>query len=265
MSEKVRIGLALSGGGARGIAHIGVIKAFEEHGIQVDAVAGSSAGSIVGALYAAGLSADEMLAFVKESSLFKLFKVGLPSDGLTKLTYLRDKLRELMPEDSFEALGIPLFIAVSNLVTGKLEIKQTGSLSQVVMASSSIPLVFKPVEIDGDLYTDGGVMDNLPVGPLLKQTDLVIGVNVMPQYNVSPKSVQNIFGIATRVFDMAAWANTQINLRHCHLTIEPAGLHRYHIFQINKYKDIYQLGYEEAVAKIPDLKQALEQFPSRED
>lgn len=260
MSEKVRIGLALSGGGARGIAHIGVIKAFEEHGIQVDAVAGSSAGSIVGALYAAGLSADEMLTFVKESSLFKLFKVGFPSDGLTKLTYLRDKLRELVPEDSFKSLRIPLYIAVANLVTGKLEIMHEGSLSQVVMASSSIPLVFKPVEIGGALYTDGGVLDNLPVGPLLQQTDLVIGVNVMPHYDVSPKSMQNIFGIATRVFDMAVWANTQVNLRHCHLTIEPADLHRYHIFQINKYKDIYRLGYDAAIAKMPALEQAVLHF-----
>lgn len=260
MQQPPKIGLALSGGGARGIAHIGVIKAFEEHNIKVDAVAGSSAGSIVGALYAAGLTADEMLAFVKESSLFKLFKVGLPSDGLTKLTYLRDKLQALVPEDSFEALKVPLYVAVSNLVTGELEIMQEGSLSQVVMASSSIPLVFKPVEIGGDLYTDGGVLDNLPVGPLLKRTDLVIGVNVMPHYDVSPKSVQNIFGIATRVFDMAVWANTQANLKRCHLTIEPVDLHRYHIFQINKYKDIYRLGYEAAISSMPAFEQAVRRF-----
>ncbi|MDV7400245.1 hypothetical protein RZS08_53015, partial [Arthrospira platensis SPKY1] len=102
-------------------------------------VAGSSAGSIAGALLAAGLTADEMLNLVKESSIFKILKVGLPSDGLTKLTYLRDKLRTIIPEDSFASLKLPLYVAISNLVTGQLEIVNSGSLSQVVMASSSIP------------------------------------------------------------------------------------------------------------------------------
>lgn len=257
MEYKKRIGLVLSGGGARGIAHIGVIKAFEENDIRVDAIAGSSAGSIVGALLAAGKTADEMLALVKESSIFKILKVGLPSDGLTKLTYLRDKLQAVIPEDSFTALQIPLYVAISNLVTGQLEIASSGSLSQIVMASSSIPLFFKPVEIDGALYTDGGVLDNLPVAPLLERTDFIIGVNVMPHYDVPPKSVQNIFGIATRVFDMAVWANTAANLKHCHLVIEPTELHRYHIFQLNKYQQIYELGYEAAMAKAPALREAL--------
>ena len=103
MKQKAKLGLALSGGGARGIAHIGVIKAFEENDIEVHAVAGTSAGSIVGALFAAGKTADEMLALVKESSIFKIYKVELPDVGLTKLTYISDRLKEVIPEDQIEA------------------------------------------------------------------------------------------------------------------------------------------------------------------
>lgn len=257
MKHKKRIGLALSGGGARGIAHIGVIKAFEEHGVKIDAVAGASAGSIVGALLASGKSADEMLTLIKESSIFRIIKVGVPSAGLTKLTYLQERLQSVIPEDTFESLQIPLYIAISNLVTGELEMVSSGPLSPVVMASSSIPLFFKPVEINGHLYTDGGVLDNLPVGPLLMEADFIIGVNVMPHYDVSPKSVQNIFGIATRVFDMAVWANAMTNLTHCDLIIEPTELHHYHIFQLNKYQQIYELGYEAACAKMPKLLEAI--------
>ena len=252
--EKPVIGISFSGGGARGIAHIGVLKALEEHGIVPDVVSGSSAGSIVGALYASGKSVDEMLDFVKESSIFKLIKVGLPNIGLTKLTYLRDKMQEMIPEDSFESLQKPLYIAITNLVTGELEIIHQGVLSEVVMASSSIPLVFKPVEINGSLFADGGILDNLPVTPLLEHCDYIIGVNVMPHYHINSKSVQNMFGIATRVFDMAIWANTNLNLTSCNLIIEPSDLYKFHIFQINKYKEIFEIGYKAALDKIPQLK-----------
>ena len=254
MEQKTKIGLALSGGGARGIAHIGVIKAFEENDIEIHAVAGASAGSIVGALFAAGKTADEMLTLVRESSLFKIYKMEIPNGGLTNLTYISDKLKEVIPEDSFNALKIPLYVAVANLITGKLEILNKGSLSRIVRASSSIPFFFKPVLINGDLYVDGGVLDNLPVDPLINTMDVVIGVNVMPQYNVSHRNLQNILGIANRVFDMGVWANTRTNLNRCDLTIEPVDLHRYTIFQISKYQEIYQLGYMAGLAKAEEIK-----------
>lgn len=253
MSKPIKIGLCLSGGGAKGIAHIGVLKAFRETGIFPDVVAGTSAGSVVGALYAAGKTPEEMIDFVRDGSLFKIYKVIMPSDGLTKLTYLKDKLRGAIPEDSFEGLARPLHVAVTNLITGNVEIKNSGPLFDVIMASSSIPLVFSPVEIDGQIYVDGGMLANFPVQPLIGQSDVIIGVNLMPQEPISEKSVQNIIGIATRCFSLSVWSNTQPQLRHCDLVISPPNIEQYNIFQFSRYKELVELGYEAALDRIPEL------------
>ena len=115
--QKPKIGISFSGGGARATAHIGVIQALNEKGIKADYIAGTSGGAIVGALYAAGLSVEEMLKFAAEGSLFKLFKAKLPIRGLTSLAYLGKLLEQYIGKDSFEALGIPLTVVASNLVT----------------------------------------------------------------------------------------------------------------------------------------------------
>lgn len=110
MKNEMKIGISLSGGGARGIAHIGVLEALLENGIQPEVIAGTSAGSIVGALYAAGKTPEEMLDFVKDSSILRIFRVGLPNKGLASLSYLRERLEEAIPEDNFESLQKHLFI-----------------------------------------------------------------------------------------------------------------------------------------------------------
>lgn len=253
MSKPIKIGLCLSGGGAKGIAHIGVLKALRETGIFPDVVAGTSAGSVVGALYAAGKTPEEMIDFVRDGSLFKIYKVIMPSDGLTKLTYLKEKLQAVIPIDSFEGLTRPLYVAVTNLITGNVEIKSSGPLFDIVMASSSIPLVFSPVEIDGQLYVDGGMLANFPVQPLIGKSDVIVGVNLMPQEPISDKSVQNIIGIATRCFSLSVWSNTQPQLRHCDLVIAPPNIGQYNIFQFNRYKELVELGYEAALDRIPEL------------
>ncbi len=258
MSKPIKIGLCLSGGGAKGIAHIGVIKALQESGIFPDMVAGTSAGSVVGALYAAGKTPEEMVDFVRDGSLFKIYKVILPSDGFTKLTYLREKLEQSIVHDSFEELKRPLFVAVTNLITGAHEIRSKGPLFDVVVASSSIPLVFSPVEINGQLYVDGGVLANFPVEPLTTRADVVIGVNLMPQEPITEKSVQNIIGIATRVFALSVWANTKPQLGRCDVLISPPNLEQYNVFQFNRYKELLEIGYEAALDKIPEILETIE-------
>ena len=243
MAKPIKIGLCLSGGGAKGIAHIGVLKALRESGIFPDVVSGTSAGSVVGALYAAGKTPEEMIDFVRDGSLFKIYKVIMPSDGLTKLTYIKEKLQAVIPNDSFEALARPLYVAVTNLITGNCEIKSSGPLFDVIMASSSIPLVFSPVEIDGQLY----------VQPLIGKSDVIIGVNLMPQEPISEKSIQNIIGIATRCFSLSVWSNTQPQLKHCDMVIAPPNIEQYNIFQFSRYKELVEVGYEAALDRIPEL------------
>ena len=252
MEKGKKIGISLSGGGARGIAHIGVLKALEEHGVYPDVIVGCSAGSIVGALYAAGMSTDTMLEFIKDSRIWKLVSLRLPGGGLTKLDYLKDRLSECIPTDSFEALEKPLYLAIANLNSGKLEIRNTGTLFSIIQASCAIPLVFEPIEINGDLYVDGGALCNMPVEPLKAVTDFVIGVNVMPRIKVTKTSVNTMRGVAMRCFEMSIWSNTHGEAEKCDLLIEPKLINKYHIFQFNKYQELYEIGYEAAKAVLMD-------------
>lgn len=249
-----RIGIALSGGGARGIAHIGVLQALAEHHIHPEVVSGASAGAIVGALYAAGKSPAEMLQFVKDSSLLKLFKMGLPLNGLAKLTYVRDQLKAIIPENDFSQLKYRLFVAVANLNTGECEMRNEGMLAEVVMASCSIPLVFKPVEIEGNWYVDGGLLNNMPVAPLLPHSDYIIGVNVIPHVKTASKNIQSIIGVATRCFELSILSNTNASIDMCDVLIEPRRVHAFNIFQFNQYEKLFDIGYQAAMDKIPQIR-----------
>ena len=252
------IGIALSGGGARGVAHIGVLKALQEEGIRPQVVAGTSAGAIIGALYAAGKSPEEMLDFIKDSRIWRILQVGIPYDGLTKLTYLKKRLKDVLEIDSFDALDHKLHIAVTNLNTGLVETMHSGKLFDVIVASSSIPLVFKPVEINGASYVDGGLLNNLPVEPLIGEVSHIIGVNAMPNLSVGNKAVQSVFGIATRCFELSIYANSRKNLELCDIVIAPEKLYRYNIFQFNKYKAICDIGYQAAYDMMPAIKALLD-------
>lgn len=254
MEKAGKIGLALSGGGARGIAHIGVIKALQEHGIEADLVSGTSAGSIVATWYAAGLSVEQMLEIVADSSLFKAFKIVVPNTGLTSLIYLKERLAKVIEINDFSGLTKPTFIAVSNLNRGRLEFKSTGLLFEAVMASSSIPLIFKPVEMDGETLVDGGLFCNLPVEPLTEIADYIIGVDVMPAMEVENKSLKGWLGIAIRCFELSIHANSISQKKLCDELIEVEGVVKYHTFQFNKHQEITQLGYDATIKRIDKIK-----------
>ncbi len=253
-SKKINIGLALSGGGARGCAHIGVLQALEENGIECNLISGTSAGAIVGALYAAGYSPQELLEFVKDASIFKIFKVTIPDRGFTKLTYLKERLAQFIESDNFDQLEKKLYIALSNLSSGTTEFRHTGVLFDVVMASSSIPLVFKPVEIDGQYFVDGGLTENLPMCPdFVEHSDFIIGVNVMPSISMLNKNFSTVISVALRCFELSVYGNSKASMKQCDILIEPDKVNRYNIFQFNKYKALYEIGYEAAMQKMPEI------------
>ncbi len=254
----MKIGISLSGGGARGVGHIGVLKALLEADIKPQFVSGTSAGSVVGVLYAAGYSPEEMLQFVDESKFYRLMKFGLPNAGFTKLTYLRERLEEALPIDDFSSLKLPLFVAITNLLTGSLEMRTSGTLFDVIVASSSIPLVFQPVEIDNAFYVDGGLLCNMPVEVLLPEVDFVIGVNLIPRAHVNKKKVNNLIGVAQRCFDLSIIGNTHSHASQCHWLIEPEGIDDIGIFQFARYKKIYEIGYESAKKQIEEIKIAMQ-------
>ncbi len=132
-------------------------------------------------LYAAGKKPLEILAFVGKSKIYKTIRLGMPRSGLTDLSYLSQLLAENIAEDTFDSLSNPLFIAVSNLNSGELEIISKGKLFDVVAASCSIPFVFKPVMMNDQYYIDGGLINNLHSECIREKVEYLIGVNVMPR------------------------------------------------------------------------------------
>ncbi len=257
LKTQKKIGIALSGGGARGIAHIGVLQALEEHGIFPEVIAGTSAGAIAGALYAAGRSPLQILEFVKKTSLLKAIRLGLPTKGLTNLGALVSLLAEQIPENDFAGLQKPLYLAVSNLSKGCLEFVHTGKLFETVVASCSIPLVFRPVELDGAMYVDGGLMCNLPAEAIREECELLIGVNVMPIQSIPNKDMGTVIGIANRTFELSILTNTTYSRDLCDVTIEPPELRDYNIFNFRKVKELYEVGYAAAQDKIAEIKSAM--------
>src|SRR5688572_1413401 len=139
------IGIAFSGGGTRGVVHIGALKALEENGIFPSVVSGTSAGSIVGAMYAHGYTAAEILAIASERSLLWMFSLRLPTKGFVRHTFLRKMLKRYIPADTFEDLKRPLYIAATNLNSGKAEVFHSGPLHDVIVASASIPVLYEPI------------------------------------------------------------------------------------------------------------------------
>jgi NTE family protein len=249
----MRIGYCLSGGGVRGVAHIGALQALKENGIEADIISGASAGSIVGSLYAAGKSSEEMLDFVNQSSYMKIFKFGFPGKGLTNLSFLQDHLKKFIPHDSFENLQRQFMVAVSNLSTGKIEILDSGSLTQAVVASSSIPLVFQPVLINDNLYVDGGLMNNLPSEAIRDQCDLLIGINVMPIKEVGAEELTNVMSIGMRCFQLSVNQNMKSSSLLCDIMIVPVELHRHSPFLLKNIDKIYRIGYDAAMEQMPAI------------
>jgi len=149
-----KFGIALSGGGARGIAHIGVLAALENFGIKPQVVSGTSIGAIVGVLYAAGYSPKEMLKILVKRKFHKIINWHRPFSGLLDMGRMQKVMGEMIGEDDFSSLKIPFYCAVTNLNSGQGEIKSEGKLFQWVMASASIPVVFEPRIIDGQTYVD---------------------------------------------------------------------------------------------------------------
>lgn len=256
--EELTVGITLSGGGARGAAHIGVLRALLEAGIVPTQVVGVSAGAIVGALYAAGLSPDEMLDFVLSSSLYKFIKVAVPVTGLVPTDYIADRLATVVPENSFEGLQHHLTVGVTNLNTGQLECLDHGPLHDIVAASCGIPFLFRPRKINGAQYVDGGVIKNMPVEPLLNRTDFIIGSNLMPYANLKPTDVGTVINIVWRCFDLSIMANTLPSAELCDVVLEPSTLNDYHIFNLNRLSVLHDLGYQHTRERLPHIIRLLE-------
>ena len=242
------IGLVLSGGGARGIAHLGVMKALEENDFVIKGISGTSAGSMVGALYGYGYTPDEILQILKQTSFFKLMWPAFTVKGLLDMDKIGTLLEKHMPGAVFEDLKVHLTVAATDLSAGKIKYFTSGEVLTPVLCSSCIPVIFTPIEYQGVVYVDGGILDNLPVEPIRKDYEVVIGSSCNP---IEPyDNLTNVKLLLERTMLLTISKNTQISKGMCDLVIEPEGLGKYGGFELNKAEEIFNIGYDHAMRVI---------------
>lgn len=246
-----RLGLALSGGGARGFAHLGALQALEEYGLKPDIIAGTSAGSIVGALYADGYSPQDIMHLFSSINLHELVEMTLPKTGFLKYDKFIEFLGKTLKAKRIEDLKTPLLITATDFDHGKSVIFDHGELPIRIAASCSIPIVFTPIVIDGINYVDGGVLRNLPVTPLRDLCRVVIGVNVTPLQR--EEYSHNIIAIAERAYNYLACGNVFPDIMKCDILIEHQDVGEYNVFDLKAQRKIATLGYNSAKHTLEQL------------
>ncbi|MFO7952796.1 MAG: patatin-like phospholipase family protein [Bacillota bacterium] len=217
----MRIGLALSGGAARGIAHIGVLKYLEEKQIKPYCLAGTSAGSIVGALYCSGKTVKELTKIASSLSWKSMLGFSFPKMGLLDSSRLLNIIEEYIGEVAFEELNLPLVINAVDLSSGKEVVLEKGSVAVAVQASCAIPGIFTPVKYNDSLLVDGGLLNNLPTPYLMdKKLDCIIAVNVGAQRALN-KEPGNIFEVLIQSFDVVQQHRDQQARKYADYLLEP--------------------------------------------
>ncbi|MDR1226656.1 MAG: patatin-like phospholipase family protein [Prevotellaceae bacterium] len=249
--SKDKIGIVLSGGAARGFAHLGVLQALEDNGIVPDYVSGSSMGAVIGSAYAAGKTPAEIYDFGRKANFIRLYRPTLRASSLFKTTFLQKMLDDLIPHDDFGLLKKKLFVCMTNLNTAHWDIASTGTIKNKVIASASIPFVFEPSIIDSTIYVDGGLLNNLPVEPLKAMPDCkhIIGVSV----NSLPHKTQHeLLGMEAlvRTVSMVVVGTEMQRRKHCNYYIEVDKAGTIGLLEFSRIDEFYQMGYEAVVSYI---------------
>lgn len=245
-SPTYKLGLALSGGGARGFAHAGVLKALEEADMVPDVIAGVSAGSIAGVLYASGLKPEEILELFAHLKFTDLCRLHLSNGGILDMGRFRQFLmKALKGKDRLEDLDIPMYIGATDFDNGVPAVFSSGSIAERVAASCSIPIAFSPVRIDGVNYVDGGVLRNLPAWTIRDKCIHLIGVDCSPLGNEKFSS-RSMLDIAFRSFRLIAKSTVPYDRQLCDLVIDTPDIAHYRTFNLKDIRKCYQSGYDSA-------------------
>ncbi|WP_158861014.1 patatin-like phospholipase family protein [Lunatibacter salilacus] len=242
MENQTRIGIALSGGGVRGISHLGVLKAMDEVGLIPSAISGTSAGAIAGVMYAKGFAPDEILEIIIQTNYFKFIWPSVSWKGILKMDQVIPLYEKYLGVDDFSSLRIPMTMAATDLHLGQTVYFSSGELIRPLMASSCIPGMFEPILLDGRYFIDGGVLNNMPVEPLQDSCDVIIGVNC--NHLPIEQNIRHIKSLIERTVIMSMNYNVYSRRGMCDHFVEPPGLARFGVLEIKKAKEIFEIGYQ---------------------
>lgn len=251
------IGLVLSGGGSKGIAQAGALKFLEEQHIEPSYIAGTSAGAIIAALYAFGKKPEEILEFFKSIYFFHWKHFTFKKAGIIDSQSFKIDFDKIFYDATLGDLNIPTFITATNLVSGKLKIfRDDSKITDAVLASSSFPGMLSPYELNGKLYSDGGILNHFPTDLLQGRCDAIIGIYVSPIQTIEAKDLKSIKSVTTRAFDLLSAHGNYQKFSLCDWVIEPKELANFSTFETNKTKmdAIFEIGYQAAKSSFKELK-----------
>ncbi len=257
MSEEkpYKLGIALSGGGARGFAHAGALKAIEEAGLKPDIIAGVSAGSVVSVLYAAGVKPDDILKIFSDLKVRDLCEFSAHTGGLFKINRFKKLiLKNIGGYTNLEDLNIPTYIGVTDFDHGCPAEFHSGEIGDRMIASCSIPIVFYPVKIDGVKYVDGGVLRNMPSWIIRDKCERLIGINCSPLTPEGPaKGSMSVFNIALRTYNLMAKANQAEDMALCDLAVTTPDISHYKVFNLKEINKVFISGYAATKRALKDV------------
>jgi len=241
----MKIGLVLSGGGARGIGHIGVLKALEELNIPIDVIAGTSAGALVGAMYARGYRSQELLEAVQKIKMFDWHTLSIGSLGLLKMQSIEKVLREYLP-NTFEELNIPLTVCSTDIVNNQSVFFSQGNLIDKLLASACIPILYEPILIDNCFYIDGGVLNNLPIEAVKDKCDKIIAIHV--NHLGKHQNKLSFKDILERSFHLSISQSVYGKTNAIDVFIDPPNMSRFSMFDTqNQVQEIIDYTYNFAM------------------
>lgn len=240
-----RLGVALSGGGAKGFAHVGALRALEEAGLRPDVIAGVSAGAVVAVLYSAGLSDREMLRMFQKAKFRDFCEIKFRG-GLFKIDKFKSHLRKAIPGfRNIEDLPIPTYIGATDLDNGTAVEFHEGDIFERVAASCSVPILFNPTVIDGTRYVDGGVMHNVPTWILRDKCRCLIAVNCSPLPDNRPGR-NSILEVGLRTYHLMLKGNVKDDMALCDIAVEIPEMAGYRTFDLKEINNVYLRGYTAA-------------------
>jgi NTE family protein len=256
MSSKERVGLALSGGSALGIAHIGVVDALQKNNIAIDCVSGTSAGAIVASGLAFGVPLDKMIELSRELSWANLSRFGYSKLGLNSNKPVGAIIDEMIGRGArIEDAKIPLAIIATDIDTGEKIVFKEGSVAEAVMASTCLPGFFVPVKINNRRLVDGGLVENLPLSPLKEMgADICVGVDLGFFRNL--KKARNIVDVITNSYSILLKPQDDLLSGKTEFLIRPH-LEKFHSSDFKKSTNLIDLGYQSALEIIPKIKKCL--------
>ncbi|MCD6299986.1 MAG: patatin-like phospholipase family protein [Dehalococcoidales bacterium] len=266
-----KVGLALGSGAARGLAHIGVLEVLEREGIPVDMIAGTSAGALIGALYAQGKSISqikELSADVGWKRLVPLVDIALPRTGFIGGRRVKDMVRSIIGDIRFEDLQIPFSCVAADIMTGEEVVINRGSVVEGVRASISIPVIFTVVKQKGRYLVDGGLVDPVPVSVVRQMgADFVIAVNVVPDVKERSHWVDkegkegakdpHIFSIMMQSIYISSYSLVESSLEGANIVIEPQMAH-IGAGDFHRAQECISRGELAAQDAIPEIKRKLQ-------